>query len=614
MSDTEKEAVKEYNNPKKGYWGKTKMMAKYRKILKNMYALQRHREIKAHMIRRNMRHIKAPRPFYSVQVDLGFWDVHKKQNDGVIGLLVVIDVFSRYLWVKKVYNKKSLHIPLKSVIDEMKHTFDQTPLNMTGDNEFATTKLQALAAEYNFHWYFGDAGEKYRTGIVERVIRTLRNLIKRYQAQNNTTRYVDVLNDLVENYNNTVHRVINKKPIDALKTGKVNDKRKEKTIPELNKGEKVRIQEIRKKGFTKGDVPYYSKDVFHVSGRDGNRYILKDDDGNVIPKRYGRSQLYHIDRVIGPNNKDKKSGYDDTIAKNKRSKRNKRALNRMGIDLNNIIDPNERKKAKQDVGYESPPPPPRPAEIRRMDLIDDAIQRLRNRKGQKRRIHQLKQKKNKENPSVSLPKPSIPVKIPDLPSSRNIRDEDDEKAETSEVGVSNRRMKHLRNQLDLYKRSKRPNARRMVQQVRRNIDKEKRSKRKRKLPPLPKRNDIKPLPPIPKGMKLPPLPPLPKQRSKPKRKLPPLPRLPPIPERNDIKPLPPIPKGMKLPPLPPLPSRSLRRSSRMRKKPDRYKPPDNRKIKKKKKMTTKQIAQHMSRNLPKFNAIRKKRKKHKSKK
>ena len=95
--DMEEKAIKHYKDTKTGYWGKTKMMAKYQKILKNMYALQRHREIKARNIRKLYRPIKAPRPFYSVQCDLAFWDRHKRQNSGVIGLLLVIDVFSRYL-------------------------------------------------------------------------------------------------------------------------------------------------------------------------------------------------------------------------------------------------------------------------------------------------------------------------------------------------------------------------------------------------------------------------------------------------------------------------------------------------------------------------------------
>ena len=560
MSDEdEKKAIKHYNDPKKGYWGKSKMMKKYRKVLKNMYALQRHREIKARMIRKKYRHIKAPRPFYSVQCDLAFWDRHAKQNSGVIGLLVVIDVFSRYLWVKKIYNKGALHVGLRSVIERMKSEFDQTPLNMTADNEFATTKLQALAANFDFKWYFSDTGEKYRTGVVERVIRTIRNLIKRYQAQNNTTRYIDVLDDLVENYNNTEHRTINTKPIDAIKTGKIYDKREPNDIGEINTGQKVRIQELRKKKntFVKGDAPYYSKDVFRIAGRDGYRYILKDDEGNIIPKRYGRSQLYKIDKVVGQQNKNKRIGYDEQNEKNVKVKKNKNALKRMGIDIQNMLNKEDRDQAEVDLGFKEP------HEIQRMDRIDDEISREKNPKKKK----QLEKKKDKQHPSVPLPQPSIPK-----PS-------------------SNERVRQLQNQIEMYKRSSRPSAAKIIKRIEKQIDEIKNPKKKKfeKLPPLP---------PIPENVKLPPLP---------------LPSEPSSQQRN-------------LPPLPPLPSKPqpLRRSSRQRKAPDRYKPIDFRKPKRKKKSkkkqhTTDEIAQHMSKNMPKFsigkmNAIKNKRKKHRKKK
>ena len=599
MSDTELEedALKHYQDPKKGYWGKTKMMAKYRKILKNMYALQRHREIKAKMIRKNMRPIKAPAPFYSVQCDLAFWDKQARQNDGVIGLLVVIDVFSRYLWVKKIYNKGALHIGLKSVIDRMKSEFDQIPLHMTADNEFDTKELKKLAGKYDFRWYFSDPGEKYRTGVVERVIRTLRNLIKRYETTNNTLRYVDVLPSLVDNYNNTDHRTINKTPTDAIKTGKINDKRERQCIPEIKKNEKVRIQEIRRKTFDKGDVPYYSKDVFRVVGRDMNRYILKDEDGNELPKRYGRSQLYHIDKVIGQNNKDKRVGYDEQKKRNKRRKKNKSGLKRIGLDLKNIIKEDDRREAEIGLGFVSPPSTPSPPpEIQRMDKIDDAIAKSKNIKKKK----QLQNKKNKQFQSKPLPQPSIPS-IPPLPSDPN-----------------SERMRHLQNRLNMYRRSSRPNAIKMARDVQRQIRELRRNSQKH--PPklannakkrqLAKNVQIHP-PKLPNNAKK-------RQLAKKSQIHPPK-----LAKKRQLPPLPHLPPKRQLPPLPP-----LRRSSRIRKKPDRYQPIDFRKPKPKRKrkrkdkpkqIALKDIDKHIKANIPKFNIgkinnIKRMRKKHKEKK
>ena len=376
------------------------MMRKYRNVLNNMYALQRHRETNARMIRKHYRHETAKGRFHSVQVDLAFIDT----TDPIDALMVVIDVFSRYMWIEPLKDRAKLHIPLERVLKRMKSEFSHTPDNMTADNEFATTQLQALAARYDFKWIFGDAGEKYRTGIVERSIRTLRNLIKRYRTQYDTTRYQSVLDSIVYNYNHTYHRTIRTTPAEAMKTGKVDLNYKPKEIPELEKGQKVRIQEVRKKGFTKGDVPYYSKDVFKVVGRDLNRYILQDlKNKNRIHKRYGRHQLYKISDVppIKAQKKDNSSSYDEGMKKIKVVKKNKNYLKRNNLDLMKIRDPKERKEIADALGI--PLDDPAPAEIRRMDKIDNKIQQLQKQKGQRKKIAELRKKKDKQNPSVPLP-------------------------------------------------------------------------------------------------------------------------------------------------------------------------------------------------------------------
>ena len=276
LDKDEENAKNLYLDTKRGYWGQTKMLNKYKKVLNKLNSLQRHKEINARMKRKMYRREDARKPFMSVQVDLAFLPKLKNpSNRNVSGFMVVIDVFSRYLWVKPFTNRKNLHIPLQSVIQRMKSDFGRTPKNMTGDQEFATTKLQALAAQYDFKWWFGDAHEKFRTGIVERVIRTIKNLIKRYLTQNNTTKYIDVLEDLIQNYNNTEHRIIRTTPYKAISTGKRKLKPHNKMIKSIQNGEYVRYL-MPRNAMTKGDVPYYSKQVYEVVGRDKYRYILKN--------------------------------------------------------------------------------------------------------------------------------------------------------------------------------------------------------------------------------------------------------------------------------------------------------------------------------------------------
>ena len=355
MSDID-EAEKVYKDPKKGYWGKTKMMHKYSKMLDKMKSMQRHK-IRTNKVKRKLyRYEVAPKPFASVQIDLAFLPKLKSpKNNNVVGFIVVIDVFSRFLFVKTFTNRKNLHIPLDDVIKQMINKFNRVPLNMTGDNEFATTQMQALAGKYDFKWWFGDANEKYRTGICERVIRTIKNLIKRYLVENNTSKYVDVLPDLVYNYNNTVHRTINTTPTDAIKTGKVNDKRPRNRVEQLEVGDIVRVEKKRD-AFTKGDVPYFSRELYEIIGREHNRYILKNIKTNTkINKLYAIHQLLKVDNPNIDDNKPQNidntdddydsseySDYDEEIKENERINRNVKVMKRNDIDVKNIIDEKER--------------------------------------------------------------------------------------------------------------------------------------------------------------------------------------------------------------------------------------------------------------------------------
>ena len=350
MSIQESDAIKMYTDPKQGYWGKTKQMKKYRMMLNKVYALQRHREVTSKHLKKLYKREGAIRPFFSVQVDLAdFPKLQNPYNKNMRYLMVVIDVFSRYLWVEPLNSKEKLHIPLERVFARMKKEFGKTPANMTGDNEFDTNELKKMADKYKFRWWFGDPNEKYRTGIVERVIRTIRNLLKRYLSQNDTTKYVDVLDDLVANYNDTEHGHTRTRPRVAIKSGQTFPKPMNKQIPVLRAGDKVRVLQKRKKLIDKGDKPYYSKIVYEVVKKEGNKYVISNvDTGEILNKSYYIHQLQRIDGVI----KDKYDGaptdhvgYDQGVKHKTIQRRNKRRMR--GLDLNNIIDKKERKQVQR---------------------------------------------------------------------------------------------------------------------------------------------------------------------------------------------------------------------------------------------------------------------------
>ena len=95
--------------------------------------------------------------------------------------------------------------------------------------------------------------------VAERFIRTLKTKIYKYMTSISKNMYIDKLDDIVNEYNNTYHRTIKMKPVDVKDNTyidfkkEVNDK-----DPKFKVGDYVRISEY-KNIFAKGYTPNWSE-------------------------------------------------------------------------------------------------------------------------------------------------------------------------------------------------------------------------------------------------------------------------------------------------------------------------------------------------------------------
>ena len=101
--------------------------------------------------------------------------------------------------------------------------------------------------------------------VAERFIRTLKNKIFKHMAAISKNVYFDVLDDIVDKYNNTFHRTIKMKPIDVTdySYAEYNVDFNEKN-PKFKVGDHVRISKY-KNIFATGYGPNWSEEVFVVS-------------------------------------------------------------------------------------------------------------------------------------------------------------------------------------------------------------------------------------------------------------------------------------------------------------------------------------------------------------
>ena len=127
-----------------------------------------------------------------------------KFNRGVKYLLAVIDVFSKYGWLIPLKDKtgKSVASALKTIFEKRK------PEKMWVDKgkEFYNKDVKDLIELYSTE-------NEEKSSIVERWIRTMKEKMWKYFSAKSTNVYMNVLSDLVKEYNNPRHSSIKMTPV-----------------------------------------------------------------------------------------------------------------------------------------------------------------------------------------------------------------------------------------------------------------------------------------------------------------------------------------------------------------------------------------------------------------
>ena len=101
-----------------------------------------------------------------------------------------------------------------------------------------------------------------KTVVAEKFISTLKNKIFKHMTAISKNVYFDVLDDIVDKYNNTVHKTIKMKPIDVTDDSYAEyNEDFNKKDPKFKVGDRVRISKY-KNIFAKGYTPNWSEQVF----------------------------------------------------------------------------------------------------------------------------------------------------------------------------------------------------------------------------------------------------------------------------------------------------------------------------------------------------------------
>lgn len=255
-----------------------------------------------------------------------------KENKGFKYILVLIDIFTRFLWTYPLKTLKAVEM-----VTAMKEVFSViTPEKLRTDNgsEFVNKTVEEYLNSKDVK-HFTTRNET-KSNFAERVIRTVKSKITHYMTHKQSHEWVSILQDVTKSYNTTFHRSIKMTPAKAREADRItlwkvqyetvdnplrnlkSDKSEIRTYT-LKVGDQVKISFL-KKAFERAYDEKWSREVFIITGRvmkqNIAQYTIKSWDNDPVIGRFYQEELqkvhvdnstiYNIEKVVRKKRKRKK--------------------------------------------------------------------------------------------------------------------------------------------------------------------------------------------------------------------------------------------------------------------------------------------------------------------
>ena len=229
-----------------------------------------------------------------------------KENLGRLGkyryILTVIDLYTRYAW--SIPLKQKTATETKAAFESIFKTSNRIPKKLWTDEgkEFYNKQMKTFLKQHNIILY--SASNEGKAVVVERLNRTLKGMLwKQFTIQGNQ-KWLKILPNIVDAYNNKIHRMIKTTPKEAsenpdkikdimTKNNFENEDTLIKKEPKFKIDDKVRIYKYQYK-FTKGFVSKWTNEIFtilEVIPTTPTTYRIQDEYGEVIEGSFYENKL-----------------------------------------------------------------------------------------------------------------------------------------------------------------------------------------------------------------------------------------------------------------------------------------------------------------------------------
>lgn len=231
------------------------------------------------------------------QADLAEFQLYNKENKGFKFILVVIDCFSKFVWTAALKDKSgpTTTQAMRVILKEKR-----VPKNLQTDNgkEFYNSNFKTLMNDFTINHY--STYSIIKASIVERVIRSLKEMLYRQFSERGNYKWYDILEQITKNYNERKHRTINMRPCD-VQGSRVQNKLlstvysniKIAGVAKYKVGDYVRISK-QKAAFAKGYTPNWTTELFKIRSvkiTNPVTYLLEDCKQQPIQGAFYEQEL-----------------------------------------------------------------------------------------------------------------------------------------------------------------------------------------------------------------------------------------------------------------------------------------------------------------------------------
>ena len=220
-------------------------------------------------------------------VDLADMQSLSRKNKGIKYLLCAIDLYSKYAFVIPLKDIK--RISIVNAFNKITKQSSRKPNTIWVDQggEFCNNVFEKWLSDNDINMY--STYNEGKSVVAERFIRTLKNKLYKHMTATGKNVYYDVLDGVVNKYNNTKHNTIKMKPIDVKNNKRVYIDEHNEKDSKFKVGDRVRISKY-KNIFAKGYAPNWSSEIFIVDKINDTvpyTYNLKDlNDEEIIGSFY----------------------------------------------------------------------------------------------------------------------------------------------------------------------------------------------------------------------------------------------------------------------------------------------------------------------------------------